>query len=185
MIDGRKFLSTNYTFEVEVTNYCNAKCVFCANKKIHRTRGFLKLSDFEFFVEQIVELKKSSIFHKYNSNQYPRITFCGLGEPLLHPQIDRIVKIAHDAGIYTQLVTNGVLLTAEKLQSLVDSGLDELSISFHSINHDNYYAITGLEISELKSALLDCKSIFESGPLKLALWRIKHPDASINDMERD
>lgn len=53
MVDDRKKIWTNYTIEIEVTNYCNAKCVFCANKQLKRSRGFLRVSEFECFVNMI------------------------------------------------------------------------------------------------------------------------------------
>ena len=122
MFDDRKYVWTNYTIEIEVTNYCNAKCVFCANKQLERSRGFLSVSDFEHFINKIVELEENLFFRRYTGKMYPRITFCGLGEPLLHPEINKIVEIAHNAGLYTQLVTNGMLLTPLKLKQLINAG---------------------------------------------------------------
>ncbi len=185
MVDDRKKIWTNYTIEIEVTNYCNAKCVFCANKQLKRSRGFLRVSEFECFVNKIVGLEKNFFFRKYSGEMYPRITFCGLGEPLLHPEISQIVKIAHNAGLYTQLVTNGMLLTPPILKKLIDAGLNEMAISLHSINPNNYFAITGLQIDNLKKTLLDCKNFFAEKKLKFEIWRIKHPNPKIRDTIQD
>lgn len=175
----------HYTLEVEVTNFCNANCVFCANKDLKRPRGFLKLNDFENYVNYIAALKKDCFFQNYFGDRYPKITFCGLGEPLLHPQIDTIVKIAHDGGFYTQLVTNGLLLTSERMRQLIRSGLDEMAISLHSVNPENYFAITGLAFRDLKENLLDCKSLFLKKQLKITVWRVKHPDPIFTDTVQD
>lgn len=185
MIDDRKYIGTNYTIEIEVTNYCNAKCVFCANKQLKRSRGFLSVSDFESFVYKVLELNEDHFFRRYSEKMYPRITFCGLGEPLLHPEISQIVRIAHNAGMYTQLVTNGMLLTPKNLQQLKDAHLDEMAISLHSINSDNYFAITGLQINDLKKVLLKCKKFFAEKKLKFAIWRVKHPNPAIQDTIQD
>lgn len=185
MLSNNDYIGFNYIFEVEVTNLCNANCVFCANKNLKRSRGFLKLNDFKKYVEHIAEMKKKHFFQNFFAKIYPKITFCGLGEPLLHPEIDQIVKIAHDAGLYTQLVTNGILLTPKKMMLLLNSGLDEMAISLHSINPMNYFAITGLEISDLKKVLLNCKDFFLKKNLKISIWRIKHPDSTVKDSIED
>jgi MoaA/NifB/PqqE/SkfB family radical SAM enzyme len=41
------------------------------------------------------------------------IRFVGLGEPLMHPQIDTMIRRATDKGFYTELTTNATLLGAE------------------------------------------------------------------------
>ena len=115
--------------------------------------------------------------------KYPRITFCGLGEPLLHPKIEEIIKIAHDNGFYTQLVTNGALLSKEKAQQLVSSHLDEIAISLHSTNSVNYLNTTGLPLKKtLKS--IDC-SIDILKKIKVSFWRIKHPLKQFQDEKKD
>ena len=103
-----------YAIEVEVTNFCNAKCVFCANDKLAREKGFLNLKDFEKFILFQEKIRTNNFFYNINKN-YPRITFCGLGEPLLHPEIAKLVKCAAEHDFYTQLVTNGELLNKKKL----------------------------------------------------------------------
>lgn len=178
-------LQFNYTIEVEATNFCNANCVFCANKTLKRSRGFIDVKQFAQFIQYTKKQLENNIFWKINAEQYPRITFCGLGEPLLHPNINALILIAHKAGFYTQLVTNGVLLTRGKLLQLVDAGLNELDISFHSINKNNYFAITGLELDDLMKALVECKDIFHKERLKLMFWRVKHPEEVFSDSVKD
>jgi hypothetical protein len=50
------------------------------------------------------------------------------GEPLLHPHIGWMIAYAKGKGMYTHLVTNGLLLNKKK-DEIVDSGLDLLTIS--------------------------------------------------------
>jgi sulfatase maturation enzyme AslB (radical SAM superfamily) len=53
------------------------------------------------------------------------------GEPLLHPDLAAMVRIATLHGVTkTQVVTNSSLLTADIAQGLIDAGLDELHTSF-------------------------------------------------------
>lgn len=175
----------NYTIEIEATNYCNANCVFCANRSLKRPRGFLDERMFSRFILEQEKTLPNNIFRKYGMTTFPRVTFCGLGDPLLHPHIEELVKIAHRSGFYTQLVTNGALLTYDKLSILVNNGLDEIDISLHSLNSVVYNAITQLNIENVKKALLSCHGLLSSGNVKVMFWRIKHPDSNIKESIQD
>lgn len=175
----------NYTIEIEATNYCNANCVFCANRSLERPRGFLDERMFSRFILEQEKTLPNNIFRKYGMTTFPRVTFCGLGDPLLHPHIEELVKTAHRSGFYTQLVTNGALLNYDKLSILVNNGLDEIDISLHSLNPVVYNAITQLNIENVKKALLSCYDLLSSGNVKVMFWRIKHPDSNIKESIQD
>ena len=169
-----------YAIEVEVTNFCNAKCVFCANDKLAREKGFLNLKDFEKFILFQEKIRTNNFFYNINKN-YPRITFCGLGEPLLHPEIAKLVKCAAEHDFYTQLVTNGELLNKKKLEELCEAGLREIAISLHSLNEVNYNQITGIRLATVKDNLMECKEVFKKNKIKVSIWRIYHPDKRFRD----
>jgi MoaA/NifB/PqqE/SkfB family radical SAM enzyme len=63
------------------------------------------------------------------------ITLSG-GEPLLHPQLDDIIRYIRSCGIVATLITNGYLLTAERIQRLNRAGLDHLEISIDNVTPD-------------------------------------------------
>lgn len=63
------------------------------------------------------------------------ITISG-GEPLLHPDLDRIISRMRVHGILTGLITNGYLLTAERIRLLNRAGLDHLQISIDNVMPD-------------------------------------------------
>ena len=64
------------------------------------------------------------------------ITISG-GEPLLHPELDRIIARARHHGIMAGLITNGYLLTAERIERLNRAGLEHLQISIDNIQPDD------------------------------------------------
>ena len=64
------------------------------------------------------------------------ITISG-GEPLLHPDLDEIIRGIRDNAILAGLITNGYLLTAERIQRLNDAGLDYLQISIDNVKPDD------------------------------------------------
>lgn len=100
------------TIELNVTELCNRKCVFCPrhdpavypNKKLYMEKRVID--------RLITQLKENN----YNG----AIHISGFGEPLLNPDIlDHIIYIKNNLNdCYLELTTNGDFLTAEKVQIL-------------------------------------------------------------------
>jgi hypothetical protein len=64
------------------------------------------------------------------------ITISG-GEPLLHPEIDKIVAGIRKTGAIAGMITNGYLLMPDKIQKLNAAGLDHLQISIDNVMPDD------------------------------------------------
>ena len=58
------------------------------------------------------------------------ISLQGFGEPLLHPEIEEMIKIAGSAGIRTGISTNATVLDKKMAIKLLNSGLDYLIFAF-------------------------------------------------------
>ena len=76
------------------------------------------------------------------------ITISG-GEPLLHPDLDDIIARIRQRGMFAGMITNGYLLTAERIQRLNRAGLDHLQISIDNVMPD--------EVSKKSLKVLDKK----------------------------
>jgi MoaA/NifB/PqqE/SkfB family radical SAM enzyme len=76
------------------------------------------------------------------------VTFSG-GEPLLHPDLDVIIRRIRSHGMIATLITNGYLLTRERIQRLNAAGLDHLQISIDNVVPD--------EVSKKSLKVLDRK----------------------------
>ena len=76
------------------------------------------------------------------------ITLSG-GEPTLHPDLDAIIARIRERGAIATLITNGLLLTPERIQKLNRAGLDYLQISIDNARPD--------EISKKSLQVLDRK----------------------------
>ncbi len=63
------------------------------------------------------------------------ITISG-GEPMLHPDLDEIIRRIRGRGALATLITNGYLLTAERILRLNRAGLDYLQISIDNVTPD-------------------------------------------------
>src|SRR5207253_2873702 len=76
------------------------------------------------------------------------ITISG-GEPLLHPELDDIIHRIRRHGIIAGLITNGYLLTGERIERLNRAGLGWLQISIDNVSPD--------EVSKKSLQVLDKK----------------------------
>jgi MoaA/NifB/PqqE/SkfB family radical SAM enzyme len=65
------------------------------------------------------------------------ITFSG-GEPLLHPELDEIIRRIRSHGLIATLITNGYMLTPERIQLLNRAGLEHLQISIDNVQPDDH-----------------------------------------------
>jgi MoaA/NifB/PqqE/SkfB family radical SAM enzyme len=76
------------------------------------------------------------------------ITISG-GEPLLHPGLDEIIRAIRRRGAIATIITNGYLLTPERIQRLNRAGLEHLQISIDNVMPD--------EVSKKSLKVLDRK----------------------------
>lgn len=94
---------------IEICNQCNLKCLHCYNESSISNHKYIEMNEFIAIVNQMLN---AGIRH---------ITLSG-GEPLLHPNIDKILTFLNDnKEIETvRIVTNGTLLV-EKLSEYISS----------------------------------------------------------------
>src|SRR5438270_13521422 len=64
------------------------------------------------------------------------VTISG-GEPLLHPELDDIIRRIRRHGIIAGLITNGYLLTGDRIERLNRAGLEWLQISIDNVTPDD------------------------------------------------
>jgi MoaA/NifB/PqqE/SkfB family radical SAM enzyme len=64
------------------------------------------------------------------------ITLSG-GEPLLHPDLDSIIRRIRERGLIATLITNGYLLSRDRITRLNRAGLDHLQISIDNVAPDD------------------------------------------------
>jgi MoaA/NifB/PqqE/SkfB family radical SAM enzyme len=86
------------------------------------------------------------------------ITISG-GEPLLHPDLDQIIARIRSSGAVTGLITNGYLLTAERIERLNRAGLDHMQISIDNVMPDDV-SKKSLKVLDRKLQLLSTHALF-------------------------
>jgi pyrroloquinoline quinone biosynthesis protein E len=67
------------------------------------------------------------------------------GEPTVRPDLEELVQCASGLGLYTNLITSGVLLDEARLGALKAAGLDHVQISFQDIEAENADRIGGFK----------------------------------------
>jgi len=80
------------------------------------------------------------------------ITISG-GEPLLHPDLDEIIRAIRKKGIIATLITNGYLLTAARIQRLNRAGLEHVEMSIDNLLPDDV-SKKSLKVLDQKLVLL-------------------------------
>lgn len=116
---------------VEVTNYCNQRCVLCPRQGFTRSLGFMEREVFERIARECAQ-------------HATRLWLHFLGEPLLHRDLVRMITFAKDAGVAeVGLSTNAVSLHGRLADALLQSGLDRLECSMDADDAQAYLAMRG------------------------------------------
>ena len=104
--------------QIESTNICNAKCVFCPRDDMHRKQGIMSVDLFKKIVDECVELGITHVrVHNY-------------GEPFVDRKLVEKVRYAKQKGIKeVGMISNGSLITEDVARGMVDAGLDAINIS--------------------------------------------------------
>ena len=104
--------------QIESTNICNAKCVFCPRDEMHRRQGVMSFDLFKKIVDECAELGITHVrVHNY-------------GEPFIDRRLVEKVRYAKDKGIQeVGMISNGSLITEEVARGVIEAGLDAINIS--------------------------------------------------------
>ena len=163
-----------YTIEIELTNYCNAHCIFCPNNSSKRKRGFIdKEKLYNFLSKQKKEKEENWFNKKFDTLDFPKVVYAGLGEPLLHPDFLEIVEYTKKLGFQVEVVTNGLLLNESVVDKLISLEIDSLAISLHSVNKEIYNEITGISLDKVLPNVTYVLEKYKNYNGKIQLWRIK------------
>ena len=113
---------------------CNLDCSYC--NEYDRTSAPVPLDIMLGRIDRLAALGTSII------------TLSG-GEPTLHPDLDAIIRRIRECGAMATVITNGLLLTPDRILALNRAGLDYLQISIDNVTPD--------EVSKKSLRVLDRK----------------------------
>jgi MoaA/NifB/PqqE/SkfB family radical SAM enzyme len=113
---------------------CNLACTYC--------------NEFDDFSKPVPIEEMYHRIDKLGALGTSVVTISG-GEPLMHPELDDVIRRIRANGMVAGLITNGYLLVAERIQRLNRAGLEWLQISIDNVNPD--------EVSKKSLKVLDKK----------------------------
>jgi MoaA/NifB/PqqE/SkfB family radical SAM enzyme len=121
---AKGLLSTEHPVQVHIIpmRRCNLSCAYCNEYDDHSDP--VPIEEMYRRIDKLAELGTTLV------------TISG-GETLLHPQLDDIIRRIGSHGMLSGLITNGYLLTPQRIQQLNDAGLDHLQISIDNVQPDD------------------------------------------------
>lgn len=116
----------------ELTHRCPLRCPYCSNPlELERASAELDQAAWERVLSEAASLGCLQVH------------FSG-GEPLARRDLAALVRHANAAGLYSNLITSGVLLERARLAELVEAGLEHVQLSFQDAEPGSADRIAGL-----------------------------------------
>jgi pyrroloquinoline quinone biosynthesis protein E len=133
-----------YTLVAELTYRCPLRCVYCSNPvDFHRSRTELSTGDWRRVFSEAAEL---GVVQLHLSG----------GEPVLRDDLVELIQHARGCDLYTNLITGGTLLDADRLRRFREAGLDHIQLSIQGAARESAEMIAGVRShrKKLEIALL-------------------------------
>jgi molybdenum cofactor biosynthesis enzyme MoaA len=120
---GKALVSTKHPFLVHIIpmRRCNLDCGYC--NEYDDVSKPVPLEEMKRRLDLLADMGTSMI------------TISG-GEPLMHPEIEEVIRHMRKRGIYAGMITNGFLLSKDRIAKLNDAGLEFLQISIDNVTPD-------------------------------------------------
>lgn len=122
------------TVHLDLTNGCNAACVTCWDHS-----PLLKEPRPAAWKRQRVDLARfqATIDDLASMGSLRGVVLSGMGEPLTHPDIYRMISACKAKGWHVMMITN---LVAADIEALVKTGVDQLLVGVQGVSPDSYTA---------------------------------------------
>ena len=117
-------------FQVESAIACNLKCVMCPWREIAK-----KVENRGIMTPEVWQAIRPYL------DRVQSVDFTGGGEPLLQPHLAEWIADATGAGCETGFLSNGLLLTEDRLKKILDAGINWMCISMDGADADMYNKI--------------------------------------------
>ena len=126
----------------ELTHRCPLQCPYCSNPlDLERAKVELDTATWQRVLDEASALGVLQVH------------FSG-GEPTARRDLDGLVRHAAGLGVYSNLITSGVLLDSTKLDALIQAGLDHLQLSIQDSRADSADRIGGYRDGHRKKMAL-------------------------------
>ncbi|MDX9754075.1 MAG: SPASM domain-containing protein, partial [bacterium] len=144
--------------ELSVIYGCNIRCFMCdlSHQSDERQKEMLRQRlDLDTFKNLAADL-----FH-YADNMIIGVA----GEPSLHPDFPEFLRIASEAGLHMQLMSNGTTLGNDKIAQAIVNYIDEIVISMDGCTKDTFEKIrTGAKWDRVLEGIRNLNRLRETSP---------------------
>lgn len=110
-------------YQIETTNYCNAKCSFCPSRKMTRKKGKMDIKTFH----QCMKIMKND--------------YCALhhfGEPFMNVLLPNFIKTAHMYGKEVEFSTNGGVSDIDMIRRVMEEDPYIIRIAYDYFKPDDF-----------------------------------------------
>ena len=142
---------------------CNLACTYC--------------NEFDDFSKPVPIDEMYRRIDKLGALGTSVVTISG-GEPLMHPELDDVIRRIRANGMIAGLITNGYLLVAERINRLNRAGLEWLQISIDNVNPDDV-SKKSLKVLDKKLQLLAEHADFHVNINSVVGGGIPHPQDAL------
>ena len=133
MLDPGSVLPPPAGMLAELTHRCPLACPYCSNPLALDPKA--SELDTATWARVMQEAAALGVLHVHLSG----------GEPAARLDLPDITRAAHKAGLYTNLITSGIGVTSQKLDTLKDAGLDHIQISMQDVDEASADRIAGYQ----------------------------------------
>lgn len=116
---------------IEITYQCNLKCVHCYADERH----IAPYMPYEEIIRLVDEMADAGTFF---------LTISG-GDPLVHPDFERIYRYIRNKGIFVEVFTNGTLITEEIARLFYEYPPVNVDITVYGASNETYQRVTGMK----------------------------------------
>lgn len=157
--------------DIELTSRCNASCSFCPRHATPRL-GSMSSGVFTRALDRAVE---HAGFVADRVGASVGVTFCGQGEPLVHPGAVEFVSEVTARGLRCWLTTNAALLDERRATGLIDAGLAGVWVTVADLA-DTYRSTYGLDFDAMVDNVVRFRDMAE-GRVTILLGLMDRGDA--------
>jgi MoaA/NifB/PqqE/SkfB family radical SAM enzyme len=167
---GSALASTGHPYMAHIVpmRRCNLACTYC--NEFDQTSDPVAIEEMERRIDELGRLGTSVI------------TISG-GEPLLHPDLDRVIARIRKTGAIAGMITNGYLLMPERIARLNKAGLDHMQISIDNVMPDAV-SKKSLKVLDAKLKMLAEHADFHVNINSVVGGGVAHPGDALTVSER-
>ena len=127
---------------VVLTTKCNLKCVWCHRNETSVQDYLHQEMEYNNVLDLLKKLQGFNVLH-----------WAGLGEPLMYPRLFELTREARKLFSVVKLTTNGTLLTRDKADELMESGLNYLEVSIDGFSGNANKDFRGVDENKIIESL--------------------------------